>query len=409
MFDVQEIRKDFPILQQAVFGYPLVYLDNAATMQMPEPVLQAIARHYHTDNGNVHRGIHALSERSTRALESARERVRAFVNAESADEIVFTSGTTCALNMLADLWFGSNRAGGAVVTTMMEHHANFVPWQQACAKHGCEFLVAPLDGNGDLDLNKLEGLFDRRDVSLLAVTHVSNVLGTVNPIRRIIDMAHAHGVAVVVDAAQSIRHEIVDVQEMDCDFLAFSGHKMGAPTGIGVLYGKMSEFEGLRPVRFGGEMVGDVRVAETTFGKPPLRFEAGTPNYVGAIGLASAVDYLEALGRADVRAYEHALLAYAEERFAEIKGLEFLGNPRRRAGCLSFMIEGAHPFDIATLADKLGVAFRSGNQCAQPLLCEAYDVCNITRLSPAFYNTYYEIDRAVEVLQRVLSRLRVMR
>ena len=406
MFDVQQVRKDFPILSQEVFGHPLVYLDNAATMQMPETVLRAIVAHYHADNANVHRGIHVLSERSTRALEAARKRVRAFINAESADEIVFTSGTTGSLNMLADMWFGSGRAGSAVITTMMEHHANFVPWQQACARHGCEFLVAPLDGRGDLDLVELEKLLARPGVSLLAVAHVSNVLGTVNPVRQIIDMAHAHNVAVVVDAAQSMRHEAVDVQELDCDFLAFSGHKMGGPTGIGVLYGKMIEFMQLRPARFGGEMVDDVRVKATTFAIPPLCFEAGTPNYVGAIGLASAMDYLEALGREDVMAYEHALLTYAEGRLAGIEGLAFLGNSARRAGCLSFTVEGAHPFDIATLADKLGVALRSGNQCAQPLLYEAYGVGNVTRLSPAFYNTYDEIDMAANVLERVLFHIR---
>lgn len=406
MFDVQRVREDFPILDQEVFGHPLVYLDNAATMQMPEPVLQAVVRHYHTDNANVHRGIHALSERSTRALEDARERVRAFVNAESADEIVFTSGTTGSLNMLADMWFGSGRAGGAVITTMMEHHANFVPWQQACAKHGCKFLVAPLDENGDLDLNALEELLNRNDVSLLAVAHVSNVLGTVNPIGQIVDMAHAHDVAVVVDAAQSIRHEIVDVQAIGCEFMAFSGHKMGGPTGIGVLYGKMSELEKLRPVRFGGEMVGDVRVTETTFERPPLRFEAGTPNYVGAIGLAAAADYLDALGRNDIGAYEGELLAYATGRLEDIEGLSFLGNPQKRAGCLSFVVDGVHPFDLATMVDKLGVALRSGNQCAQPLLYEAYDAGNITRMSPAFYNTFDEIDTAVSALKRVISLLR---
>ena len=406
MFDVQQVREDFPILGQEVFGHPLVYLDNAATMQMPEPVLQVIMRHYHADNANVHRGIHALSERSTRAFEDARERVRAFVNARSADEIVFTSGATGALNMLADMWFDSGLANGAVVSTMMEHHANFVPWQQACARRGCKFLVAGLDERGDLDLKALEVLLCRKDVSLLAVAHVSNVLGTVNPIDRIVDMAHSHGVAVVVDAAQSIRHEPVDVQSIDCDFLVFSGHKMGAPTGVGVLYGKMAQFERLRPARFGGEMVGDVRVAQTTFERPPLCFEAGTPNYVGAIGLAAAMDYLDSLGRENVKDYEHVLLAYAEERLSEIEGLSFIGNPRERAGCLSFTVEGAHPFDIATLADKLGVAFRSGNQCAQPLLHEAYDAHVITRVSPAFYNTNEEIDIAVEVLQRVLSRIR---
>lgn len=406
MLDINEVRKDFPILDQDVFGRRLVYLDNAATMQMPQPVLDSVVRHYHTDNGNVHRGIHALSERSTRALEDSRERVRAFLNAESPDEIVFTSGTTGSLNMLADMWSQKLTPGSAVMVTMMEHHANFVPWQQACARRDCTFLAAPLDSSGDIDLAAFRELLDKFDVSLVAITHVSNVLGTVNPVKTITSYAHEHGAAVVVDAAQSVRHERVDVRDIDCDFLAFSGHKMGAPTGIGVLYGKRSMLEGLSPVRFGGEMVQDVRVACTTFEELPLRFEAGTPNYAGAIGLAAAIDYLDRLGLEDVHAYEHELIAYAEEQLARIDGLTVLGNPTHRAGCLSFVVEGVHPFDIATLADKLGIALRSGNQCAQPLLYEAYDVRNITRLSPAFYNTVGEIDHAVDAVERVLKTLR---
>ncbi len=405
MLNVEAVRDDFPVLEQEVFGRPLVYLDSAATMQMPKPVLDAVVRHYTHDNANVHRGIHALSERSTRALEDARERARAFINAESADEVVFTSGTTGSLNMLADMWAQTMRPGTAIVVTMMEHHANFVPWQQACARKGCAFCAAPLDANGDIDLAAFEELLEGHDVSLVSVAHVSNVLGTVNPVRAIAALAHAHGAAVVVDAAQSVRHERVDVRAIDCDFLAFSGHKMGAPTGIGVLYGKRAMLERLRPVRFGGEMVEDVRVGKTTFEELPLRFEAGTPNYVGAIGLAAAIDYLEQMGRDNVRAYEHELLAYAEQRLGEIDGLQVLGNPQHRAGCLSFTVEGAHPFDIATLADKLGIALRSGNQCAQPLLYEAYDVQSITRMSPAFYNTMGEIDRAVDVLEYVLKLL----
>ena len=406
MIDVKEVRKDFPILEQKAFGRPLVYLDNAATMQMPEPVLEAICRHYHSDNGNVHRGIHLLSERSTRALEDARERVRAFVNAKSPDEIVFTSGTTGSLNMLADMWAHQMKPGSAVVVTSMEHHANFVPWQQACQRSDCPFIVAPLDARGDVDLSELERLMRENDVSLVSVAHVSNVLGTVNPVRDITALAHAHGAAVVVDAAQSVRHERVDVQAIDCDFLAFSGHKMGGPTGIGVLYGKLEQLERLEPARFGGEMVKDVRAATTTFEAPPLRYEAGTPNYVGAIGLAAAIDYLETVGRDNIYAYEHELAAYAEGKLSEIDGLHMLGNPIRRAGCLSFTVEGAHPFDIATMVDKLGVALRSGNQCAQPLLYEAYDVGNVARLSPAFYNTSDEIDYAVDALYRVIMLLR---
>lgn len=408
MLHMSKVRGDFPILNQTVFGHQLIYLDNAATMQMPEPVLDAIVHHYHSDNANVHRGIHVLSERSTRALEDARERVRSFINARSSDEIAFTSGTTASLNMIADMVVAGLRSGSAVITTMMEHHANFVPWQQACERTGHPFLVVPLDERGDLDMREYERLLVENDVSLVAVTHVSNVLGTVNPVKEIAFLAHGHNALAVIDAAQSIRHEKVDVQDIDCDFLVFSGHKMGGPTGIGVLYGKLELLNELTPVRYGGEMVEDVRVGKTTFAPPPLCFEAGTPNYVGAIGLAAAIDYLESLGLDEIRTYEAQLLEYAEKKLSSIEGLQFLGDPQKRAGCLSFTVDGVHPFDLATMADKLGVALRSGNQCAQPLLYEAYNIQNITRLSPAFYNTRKEIDTAVEVIERVIKLLRKM-
>ena len=406
MLRVNDIRTDFPILDQDVFGHRFIYLDNAATTQMPEPVLQAIVHHYRNDNANVHRGIHALSERSTRALENARERVRSFINARSSDEIVFTSGATASLNMVASALVGTLRPESAVVTTMMEHHANFVPWQQACERFGHPFLVIPLDVHGDLDLEAFKGLLAENDVALVAVTHVSNVLGTVNPIAKITALAHEGNAHVVVDAAQSVRHEMVDVQAMDCDFLAFSGHKMCGPTGIGVLYGKIELLGELNPVQFGGEMVDDVRVAHTTFAPPPLRFEPGTPNYVGAIGLAAAIDYLEALGLEKVRNREKQLIRYAETVLREMVGFSILGEPIERAGCISFAVDGVHPFDLATMVDKLGVALRSGNQCAQPLLYEAYNVGNITRVSPAFYNTFDEIDLAVSALSRVVELLR---
>ena len=405
MFRVDEIRSDFPVLDTRVFGHRLVYLDNAATMQVPEPVLQEVMRHYHEDNANVHRGIHALSERSTRALEEAREHVASFINARSSDEIVFTSGTTASLNMLAEMLVARLEPGKAVATTMMEHHANFVPWQQACERTGHPFLAVPLDERGNLDRVAFSQMLEHDDVGIVSVTHVSNVLGTVNPISKIVAAAHAHGAIAVVDAAQSIRHEVVDVRAMGCDFLAFSGHKMGAPTGIGVLYGKLSLLEDLQPVRFGGEMVDDVRLAGTTFTRPPLRFEAGTPNYVGAIGLAAAIGYLEGLGLADVRAYEEQLMRSAEDKLKSVPGLSVLGDPTRRAGCLSFAVQGVHPFDLATMVDKLGVALRSGNQCAQPLLYEWCDIGTITRLSPAFYNTLAEIDYAVDSIERVVGLL----
>ena len=404
-FPVETVRRDFPILGQSVKGCPLVYLDNGATTQMPEPVLQEIVRHYHTDNANVHRGIHTLSERSTAALEAAREKVRAYLNAKQAEEIVFTKGTTDSVNTLARALEPHIGEGDAIVASALEHHANFVPWQQLCLRTGAKFLVAPLDGNGDVDLGALGRLLSENRVALVAMTHVSNVTGTVNPVARIAGMAHEHGALMMVDAAQSIRHEEVDVQVIGCDFLAFSGHKTCAPTGIGVLYGRFEELEKLSPVEFGGEMVDIVTTERTTFEVLPLRFEAGTPNYVGARALGAALDYLEGLGRKAVRSWEHELLAYAEERLSAVEGLKILGHPAHRAGCLSFTVKDVHPFDLAALLDTQGVALRSGNQCAQPLLHETYGIQNVTRLSPAFYNTREEIDACIAALERVIPLL----
>ena len=400
-----QVRCDYPILVQSVHGHRLVYLDNAATMQVPLAVLDAVRDHYLHDNANVHRGIHTLSERSTIALENAREKVAAFIGAPIPDQVVFTSGTTGAINTVARLLAPEVVPGMTIVVTAMEHHANFVPWQQLCLQTGATFAVAPLDKRGDLDLESLEALLGK-SVFLLAVTHVSNVLGTVNPVKKIVEMAHAHGTRVLIDAAQSIRHEPVDVRDLDCDFLCFSGHKTGALTGIGVLYGTSDLLAHLRPVDFGGEMVATVDIRETTFEDAPLRYEAGTPNYVGAISLGAACDYLNRLGRAEVHSYERELLVYAEAKLAEVDGVHILGNPRNRAGCLSFVADGVHPFDLATLLDKRGVAVRSGNQCAQPLLHEVLGTRAVTRLSPAFYNTVDDIDVFIDEMQFILPLLR---
>ena len=400
--DCARIRADFSILSQEVNGRALVYLDNAATTQMPEFVLDAIVAHYHADNANVHRGIHTLSERSTAKLEAAREAVRRFLNAASADEIVFTSGTTASVNMVARAWEARLAPGSCVIVTALEHHANFVPWQQACARSGAEFFVCPLAGTGDVDLGALEARLAKGGVSMVCVAHVSNVLGCVVPVDVVARLAHAHGAAVLVDAAQSVRHERVDVREMDCDFLCFSGHKVLGPTGIGVLYGKKELLGRMEPAWYGGEMVAQVATALTTFEEPPLRFEPGTPNYVGAIGLAAALEYLEGLGRDAVAAREADLVAYAEERLRGVAGVQVVGAPARRAGCVSFTVEGAQPFDVAMLMDKLGVAVRSGSQCAQPLLDETLGISKVVRVSPAFYNTHAEIDACIEALERVV-------
>lgn len=403
------IRSDFPILSQTIGTRPLVYLDNAATTQVPDPVLETIMRHYHTDNANVHRGIHTLSERSTAALEQAREKARAFINAGDGSEIVFTKGTTDAINTAARALESTIESDSTIVVSALEHHANFVPWQQLCERTGAHFQVIPLDEHADVDLSELEKVLATQKVALVAMTQVSNVTGTVNPIGEIVSLAHANGARMLVDAAQSIRHESVDVRALDCDLLAFSGHKMMAPTGIGVLYGKEELLAGLDPVEFGGEMVDVVTSKETTFEKPPLRFEAGTPNYVGAIALGAAMDYLEDVGREDIREREHELTLHAEKRLQEVEGLRILGSPRRRGGCVSFTIDAVHPFDLATLMDTQGFALRSGNQCAQPLLHETFGIQNITRLSPAFYNTFAEIDSCVDALKRVAPMLQAAR
>ncbi|MEQ3363372.1 aminotransferase class V-fold PLP-dependent enzyme [Raoultibacter massiliensis] len=406
---VETIRKDFPILDQAIGKHPLIYLDNGATTQMPTAVLDALSAHYRTDNANVHRGIHTLSERSTASFEQARKTVQSFVNAMSSDEIVFTGGTTDSINMVARAWEDRVKPDATIAVTALEHHANFVPWQQLCKRTGARFEVIPLTPEGDVDLDALGEVLHTQNVSLVAVAHVSNVLGCVSPIRTIADMAHEHDAHLLVDAAQSIRHENVDVQELDCDFLCFSGHKMLGPTGIGVLYGKRDILDELSPVRFGGEMVDKVSTAETTFEEPPLRFEAGTPNYSGAIALAAAIDYIESTGRADIAAYEHELTAYAERALESVEGVRVLGKPAVRAGCLSFTVDDVHPFDLATFMDKQGVALRSGNQCAQPLLHEVYKVQNVTRLSPAFYNTTTEVDSCIDLLARTVAMLRAAR
>lgn len=394
-----KVRADFPILDQRVNNRPLVYLDNAATTQMPTCVLDAIANHYRTANANVYRASHTLSARSTSSLEMARKRVAQFLGAETHNEIIFTRGTTDSINLVASSLGQKWGSDFSALATAMEHHSNFVPWQQAALRTGGMFDIVPLDGRGDLDFAILEEKLASQRPGIFAVAHVSNVLGTVNPLSRIIEAAHAKGWLVLVDSAQGVRHEELDVQDLGCDFLCFSGHKIMGPTGIGVLYGREDLLNDMPPVAFGGEMVDRVRMAETTFETAPLRFESGTPNYVGALGLATALDYLDELGWTDIRRREHELLAQLERGVRNLASVQVLGSPRERAGVLSFTVEGAHPFDIATLLDKMGIAVRSGNQCAQPLLCETYTCEKVVRFSPAFYNTEAEIDAAIEGLR----------
>lgn len=398
-FDVGAVRAQFPILNTAVHGHPLVYLDNAATTQMPEPVLAVMEEQYRFYEANVHRGIHTLSERSTQRMEQARRTVQQFIHAAEPEEIVFTSGTTDAVNLAARSFCDAFlRPGDEILVTAMEHHSNFVPWQQACLRCGARLRVLPIDGDGELRRGLLGEYLTER-TRLVAVCAVSNVLGTVNPVGDIIDAAHAVGARVFVDAAQAVRHGPIDVQALDCDFLAFSGHKLMGPTGTGVLYGKRELLERMGPVSFGGGMVDAVSGEETTFGELPFKFEAGTPNIAGNIALGAAVGYFQSLGEEAVR-HERALLSYAEEQLRSVPGLEVLGRPRERSCVISFNLAGAHPFDVAALLDRLGVAVRSGHHCAQPLL-RSLGLTGAVRVSPAYYNTFEEIDALTTGLHRI--------
>ena len=397
MYDVKKIRNDFPILQREVYGRPLVYLDNAATTQKPLCVLDAMREEYLNVNANVHRGVHYLSQQATDLHEAARERVRQFINARKTEEIVFTRGTTEAINLVAQTFCESQtEAGDEIVVSEMEHHSNIVPWQLQAQKRGIKLRVIPMRDDYQLDLDAFRNLLNER-TRLVSVAHVSNVLGTQNPVEEIISMAHAAGVPVLVDAAQSAPHKRLDVQQLDCDFLALSGHKMYGPTGIGVLYGKEEWLEKLPPYQGGGEMIDKVTWERTTFERLPFKFEAGTPDYVATHGLATAIDYLCSVGLADIEAYEKGLADYAAGQLQQIDGLTLYGG----GSSLSFNVGHLHHLDIGTLLDRLGIAVRTGHHCAQPLM-DRLGVQGTVRASLAMYNTREEIDALVVGLQRVV-------
>lgn len=406
-FDIDEIRAQFPILQTTVHGHPLTYLDNAATTQMPEPVLGTILEQHRIYEANVHRGVHYLSEMSTGRMEAAREKVRSFLHAKDTAEIVFTGGTTAAINLVARSF--SERflgPGDEVLTTAMEHHSNLIPWQKAAERTGAVCRVLPMDESGELRLDLLPDYLTDR-TRLVAVCGVSNVLGTVNPLDTIIRAAHAIGACVLVDGAQMVRHIPVDVQSLDCDFFAFSAHKVYGPTGAGVLYGKRKWLEQLPPVEFGGGMAADVTEEHASFTELPHRLEAGTPNIAGNIALGTALDYLTGLG-AEAARREAELLACLEKGLSQIQGLHILGCPGERAGAVSFWAEGAHPYDIAVMLDQLGIAVRSGKHCAAPLH-SCFGIESSVRISTAVYNTEEEADRLVRGLEKVLHLLRKAR
>ena len=393
-------RSDFPILSRTVYGKPLVYLDNAATTQKPQCVIDAIAEEYCSVNANVHRGVHFLSTQATELHEAARERVRTFINAASTAEIIFTRGTTESLNLMASSYGDAFlKEGDEVIVTQMEHHSNIVPWQMLRERKGIVLKAAPIADDGSLDLEKLETLFTPR-TRLLSVCHVSNVLGTVNPIRQLADIAHAHNAHLLVDAAQSVPHFPVDVQALGCDFLAFSGHKVYGPTGIGVLYGREALLDMMPPYQGGGEMIARVTFERTTYERLPFKFEAGTPDYVGTHALAVALDYLSAIGMEHIHKHEQDLTAYAMQRLAEIPDLKLYGTTPTKDAVCAFNINGIHHLDLGTLLDRLGIAIRTGHHCAQPLMAR-YGVEGMCRASFALYNTREEIDALVAAILRV--------
>ena len=399
-FDVARWREDFPILKQTVHGKPLVYVDNAATSQKPASVIDCENRYYATLNANVHRGIHDLSQRATDAFEAAREKVRAFINAPDTKEIVFTRGTTEAINLVAQSYGRSRfRAGDEVLVTEMEHHSNIVPWQLLCEQTGARLRVVPIDDAGVLRMNELEALVNPR-TRLVAIAHVSNALGTVNPVRRIIELAHAVGAPVLVDGAQAAPHLKVDVRALDCDFYTFSGHKLYGPTGIGVLYGKFALLDAMPPYQGGGDMISRVTFEKTSYNAVPFKFEAGTPNIAGTIGLAAAIDYVEAIGLDAIAAHENDLLDYATRRADELSGLTLIGTARDKASILSFTLEGIHPHEIGTILDHRGIAIRTGHHCAMPVM-DHFGVPATARASFALYNTRNEVDALIEGVREV--------
>lgn len=400
MLDINTIRNDFPILSRTVYDRPLVYLDNAATTQKPHLVVEAITDEYYNVNANVHRGVHYLSQQATDLHEEAREKVRKFINAKSTSEIIFTRGTTESLNLVASSFCDEfMQEGDEVIVSVMEHHSNIVPWQLQAAKKGISIRVIPMTDEGELMLDEYEKLFTER-TKIVSVTHVSNVLGTVNPVEEIIRIAHEHGVPVLVDGAQSTPHFAVDVQAMDCDFFAFSGHKMYGPTGIGVLYGKEDWLDRLPPYQGGGEMIESVSFEKTVFERLPFKFEAGTPDYVATHGLAKAIDYISAIGMDNIQRHEEELTKYAMQRLSEVEGIRIFGRSPRKDAVVSFLVGDIHHLDMGTLLDRLGIAVRTGHHCAQPLMIRL-GIQGTVRASFALYNTKEEIDVLTEGIKRV--------
>ena len=403
--NINEIRAQFPVLDQQVYGKPLVYLDNAATTQKPLCVIERERDYYLHENCNIHRGVHYLSQKATEAYEHARQTVADFIHAKESREIVFTRGSTESLNLLATAFEHLFiNEGDKVLVTAMEHHSNLVPWQQMIQRHHGQLLVVPMDDKGVLDLVRYEELL-KESPKVVSIAHISNVLGTINPVKQMIAMAHEYGIPVIIDGAQSIAHHPIDVQDLDCDFFVFSGHKMYAPMGIGGLYGKAEWLEKLPPYQFGGEMVDTVSFEKTTFNVLPFKFEAGTPNVGAALGLETAVQFLQSLDRKEVEAYEAQLLQSAIRQLSEIEGIRFIGQAERRSGLVSFIIEGVHPYDLGTIIDKMGVAVRTGHHCAEPVMTR-FGIPGTVRASFALYNTMEEVEIFVHAVKKAAMMLR---
>lgn len=399
-YDVERVRQAFPILAETIYGKPLIYLDSAATSQKPQAVIEAMSRFFLKENANVHRGVHYLSVRATEEYEKARAKVQGFLNAEHAEEIVFVRGTTEAVNLVAQTYGKVHvRAGDEVLISAMEHHSNIVPWQMLCEQTGAQLRVVPIDDTGELRLDELERLIGPK-TRLVAVTHVSNVLGTINPIQRIVELAHGRGARVLVDGAQAAPHLKVDVRALGCDFYALSGHKMYGPTGIGVLYGRRELLEEMPPYQGGGDMILSVSFERTVYNKPPYRFEAGTPNMAGAIGLGAAIDFLDELGPEAIAAHEQTVLAYALKALAAVPGLRLIGTAKDKVSVISFVLDGIHPHDIGTILDREGVAIRTGHHCAQPLM-QRFGLAATARASLGCYSTEQDIDALVAGLAKV--------
>ena len=400
MYDINKIREDFPILSREVYGKPLVYLDNGATTQKPRCVVEAITNEYYSVNANVHRGVHFLSQQATELHESSRETVRRFINARSTNEIIFTRGTTESINLLASSFAESQmQAGDEVIVSTMEHHSDIVPWQLQATKRGIVIKVIPMNDKGELLQEEYKQLFSEK-TKLVCVMHVSNVLGTVNPVKEMIAEAHAHGVPVLVDGAQSVPHMKVDVQDLDADFFAFSGHKVYGPTGVGVLYGKEEWLDKLPPYQGGGEMIQSVSFEKTTFNELPFKFEAGTPDYIGTTALAKAIDYVTAIGMDQIAAHEHELTQYAMQRLKQIEGMRIFGEAEHKSSVISFLVGNIHHLDMGTLLDRLGIAVRTGHHCAQPLM-QRLGIEGTVRASFGLYNTKEEIDILAAGIERV--------